>query len=312
MKPIDVVYTWVDGSEAGYAQVRNEWARRCGRQLNPERDRDDIPFLRFSLRALERFAPWFRYLYLVTARPQCPDWINPDHPRLRWVHHDEFFRFQDSLPTYNSNAIDWNLAHLPDLAPHFWYFNDDYLLGRKVKPSHLLSAEGRVRVYLPKSLIPTPESHGELDAWASILYSTQRALDQQLGPRPRAKHEHTPMLIPTETAAALGEDGPIRETLHHRFRLPDDIALETFLSHFLLEKGLGERVPAWEYKTATSFHRLDNDLPAFRKVALGLRLTRPRFYCLNDDMGANPDPAYMAAVLEFLQSYYPHPSSFER
>ena len=78
---MDVVYTWVDGDTPGYAELLRQYARRQ-LDLNPNRFRDNLDILKYSLRSLERYAPWIRKLYLVTARPQVPRWLDLEAPEL--------------------------------------------------------------------------------------------------------------------------------------------------------------------------------------------------------------------------------------
>ena len=59
-------------------QLESESVRR-----NRFADNDE---LRYSLRSLERFAPWIRNVFLVT-NGQIPRWLNVEHPRLRIVQH---------------------------------------------------------------------------------------------------------------------------------------------------------------------------------------------------------------------------------
>lgn len=59
-------------------QLESESVRR-----NRFADNDE---LRYSLRSLERFAPWIRNVFLVT-NGQIPRWLNVEHPRLRLVQH---------------------------------------------------------------------------------------------------------------------------------------------------------------------------------------------------------------------------------
>lgn len=167
-----------------------------------------------------------------------PAWLRPDE-RIRIVHHDEIFRNPEDLPTFNSNAIDFNLGNIPGLGPQFLYFNDDYLLGSKLRPEHVISKQGRPRVYLSRT--PIPEA-GQ-DAWARILAATGRLLNEQFGVARRGKHEHTPCLLERELLRCEGE--AIRQTIARRFRGDHDIAFETYQSHVLLESGLGQRVPPW-------------------------------------------------------------------
>ncbi len=52
---IDVVYTWVDGAAPGYAELLGRYAQ-SGHDLNPNRYRDNLDLLKYSLRSLERYA----------------------------------------------------------------------------------------------------------------------------------------------------------------------------------------------------------------------------------------------------------------
>ena len=68
----------------------------------------DYEQLRYSLRSLEKHAPWVRQVFLVTAG-QIPYWLNLDHPRLTVVTHEEIFERQEHLPTFSSPAIEANI-----------------------------------------------------------------------------------------------------------------------------------------------------------------------------------------------------------
>ena len=43
--------------------------------------------LRYSLRSVEKYAPWVRHVFIVT-NGQIPYWLNLDSPRLTVVTHD--------------------------------------------------------------------------------------------------------------------------------------------------------------------------------------------------------------------------------
>ena len=43
--------------------------------------------LRYSLRSLEKHAPWVRHVYIVT-NGQIPSWLNLDNPRMTLVSHE--------------------------------------------------------------------------------------------------------------------------------------------------------------------------------------------------------------------------------
>jgi hypothetical protein len=56
-EPIDVVYTWVDDQQPGYRELLSRYAK-TKHDSDPARTRDNLDTLRFSLRSLQRYAPW--------------------------------------------------------------------------------------------------------------------------------------------------------------------------------------------------------------------------------------------------------------
>ena len=79
-QPIDVVYTWVDDQWPGYRELLSQYAE-VKRDSDPSRTRDNLETLRFSLRSLQRYAPWVNRVFLLTCRPQVPSWLNTAHPQ---------------------------------------------------------------------------------------------------------------------------------------------------------------------------------------------------------------------------------------
>lgn len=86
--------------------------------------------LRWSLRSLDRYAPWINKVHIVT-NGQVPTWLNVNHKRINIVTHQEIFPDTSVLPTYNSHAIELFLHRIPGLAEHFLAMNDDFFLGHK-------------------------------------------------------------------------------------------------------------------------------------------------------------------------------------
>ncbi|KAF0715889.1 Aste57867_3111 [Aphanomyces stellatus] len=164
--PIDVVYTWVNGSDPRWKKDKDYWHRRWKAQINGEifdetdesmvydasaaatenRFRDNEE-LRYSLRSIEMYAPWVRHVYLVTDG-QIPNWLNVDAPRLTIVPHRAIFANQSHLPVFSSPAIEANLDNIPGLSSMFLYFNDDVFLGAPVVPEDFISPSGVQNIYL--------------------------------------------------------------------------------------------------------------------------------------------------------------------
>lgn len=311
---IDIVYTWVDGNEPSYLRLRNEWALRCGARTSPERDRDDLQLLRYSLRSLEKYAPWHGRIFLVTARPQKPGWLKLDPPDggLTLVHHDEIFADKEALPTFNSFAIEHNLHRVPGLSRHFLYINDDHLFGCPVKPQHFLEADGTVRLYLERDVTPDGAAPDVTDAYGRIVQNTNRYLDHLCGARTGRRHmRHGPLLLDRDR---FDESSPeVLASVRNRFRHPSDIAMDHAYCHRrLVQKADKTRLSSLAtIYLRTFFQRLTNDLEEQRRKLRLIRLLRPRFYCLNDDLGDTPDPRVMTLLRSFLEQQYPEKSRFE-
>ncbi|RYH02465.1 hypothetical protein EON65_47880 [archaeon] len=156
--PIDVVYTWVNGSDPKWLAKKNYWASKYfpveEKNISTEgnassevfagnryRDSDE---LRYSIRSLIKFAPWVRHIYLVTDN-QIPSWLNMETDKLTVVSHEDIFANQSHLPVFSSPAIEANIHRIQGLSEYFIYFNDDVFLGAPVLPEDFMTIGGAFR-----------------------------------------------------------------------------------------------------------------------------------------------------------------------
>jgi hypothetical protein len=191
--PIDVVYTWVDGSDPTWRERRDQRLGEIGGAhpdgSGEERFRD-LEELRYSLRSVHAHIPWVNRIWLVTD-DQTPEWLDTAAPGLTVVSHREIFRDPTHLPTYNSHSIEANLHHIEGLSNHFLYLNDDVLLGREVPPQRFFSANGSTIHHL--SSIPIGWDT-DIDQSPHIVAGIRaRALvEQHFGRSIRTRLLHTP------------------------------------------------------------------------------------------------------------------------
>ncbi len=296
LPPIDAVYTWVDGGRPDYAELVRRHATRP-EDFNPERFRDPFEMLRHSLRSLEQHAPWVRHVYLFTCRPHVPRWLRRDHPRLRLVHHDEVGAPPGVLPTFNSNVIESLLHLLPGISEKFLYLNDDYFFGASTSRDDFFSTDGRMKVFGTVA--------GE--------HIRARVYERQL--ISLGLLEHGPTLIDRAewTAMQTAAAADIAELHRHRFRQPDDLRPERLYRWHLLTQCRDRAVaePCWRYLRYAKFLKLKDRPARLARQLARLGAARPKFFCLNDDLGLRPSPAAVAAVREFLSAQFPTPCTFE-
>lgn len=129
---IDFVQTWVDGNDPAWRARRQPYLPDSSHVDSKEIRYRDWKLLHYWFRGVEKFAPWVRYVYLVTDR-QCPEWLRKEHPKLRLVDHRDYIP-AEYLPTFSSRVIELNLHRLPDLSEHFVLFNDDTFIIKPLKP----------------------------------------------------------------------------------------------------------------------------------------------------------------------------------
>lgn len=136
---IDIVYTWCDGSDPEFQRQRNETCKKIGipvkstdDQLDTEKRYQNNDELLYSLRSVEKYAPWINRIFIVTNN-QCPAWLN-DNSKITLVNQNDILP-KEIQPIFNSVAIEQYLTEIPSLSEHFLYFCDDMFLNRAVKPT---------------------------------------------------------------------------------------------------------------------------------------------------------------------------------
>jgi hypothetical protein len=280
--------------------------------LNPNRTRDNLHVLKYSLRSVAAFLPWVRRVYLVTCRPQVPPWLNS--AAVRVVHHDEFMP-REHLPTFNSFAIVSNLHRLPGLSRRFVYVEDDRLFGRAIAPDDFFDRDGRVLVY--EALRGTPSADRQqatgVSPWNLALATSNALLDARFGRKARRQLKFAPLAIDRARWCEMIDTWPdaFARTSASRFRADGNVAPEHLYPYFMLESGRGVRVSRTTMMRHAWYQPINNVTP-LQALGMGrLRWFGPKFACLNDNFGAHPRAAAVDAVKRALQRWFPAPSPFE-
>lgn len=310
---IDVVYTWVDDTFPGYHELLSRHAS-TSHDRNPNRTRDNLDLLKYSLRSLAAFAPWVKRVYLVTCRPQVPAWLDPAAPGLTIVHHDVFMD-PAMLPTFNSFAIVSCLANLPAVSRRFLYLEDDMLFGRPVTAADFVEPDGAIRVFqrLGRTRQPEDRDSDTLSPWNTGLAQANHLLDVAFGPKRRRTVNHVPLLIDRDIWAEMVARWPdeFARTRTSRFRAKYNIPPEYLYPHYLLATGRGRAAPLRATYTETMYHGLENFLPWSWGGLNLIGLLKPKTIALNDNFGDWPNPRVVAMARRFLAAAYPVKSPYE-
>ncbi len=309
---IDVVYTWVDDTFPGYAETLREFAT-TRHDANPNRTRDNLEMLRYSLRSLERHAPFVRRVHLLTCRPQVPDWLNAEHPDISVVHHDEIMA-PSVLPTFNSFAIISHLGKMAGVSERFLYCEDDTLFLSRARLPDFLRDDGHTRVFAKNRDAPVHARTKPDDSpWNLSLANANAALDRAFTPHPRRFLAHGPRLIERQSFEEMCDRFPeeIAATRASRFRGGDNVPPEYLYPQYLLEKGAGVLASDAETRRMAGYASIDNFLPWTWLQLARLDRLRPVTATLNDNFNNRPNPRVVAHVRNRLKQWFPEPSRFE-
>jgi stealth protein CR2/Stealth-like protein len=312
--PIDVVYTWVDGSDPAWRERKtaahaavglgelNEYASNESRFLS----RDE---LRYSLRSLDTYANWARHIYLVTD-DQTPEWLDTANPRITVVSHRELFGDRGRLPTFNSHAIETQLHHIPGLSDHFLYLNDDFFFGRPVDPRLFFDGNGIARFFTSTAKLGLGPTGAFDRPVMSGGKNNRDLLFKAFGRTATNKFKHVPQSLLKDVLLELEERFPeeFAATASHQFRNPGDLSvLSSLHHHYAYLRGRA---------VEGSLQYLYADIAApttARRLERFLRARDQDTFCLNDHDASGVDPLVQQRMLHsFLSRYFPLPSSFER
>lgn len=130
---IDIVITWVDGSDERWLSEKYKYDTKNKNDSNSSIRYRDWGLLKYWFRSIEQNAPWINHIYLITCG-HYPMWLNLENAKLTLIKHSDYIP-QKYLPTFNSNVIELYMHRIKNLSDKFIYFNDDMFLIDKVSPS---------------------------------------------------------------------------------------------------------------------------------------------------------------------------------
>ena len=310
---IDVVYTWVDGSDERWLATFASWSAREGRDHQVDRDlvtgryRDNGE-LRHSLRSLWFGCDWVRRIFVVTA-DQMPAWLDVEDARVELVSHRDILP-QSCLPTFNSHAIEAALHRIDGLSEHFVYFNDDVFVGRPLRPEHFFTSSGLPKVFPSDARVSGVEDDQQ-PAVDNAAMRGRHLLARDFGRVAAFKPHHAPFPLRRTLLDELVKRyaDEVESTVHHRFRHPDDLSIAASLAG---NYGIatGQAVPG---RLSVEYVHLESARLSWHldRLLLGRRFDT---FCLNEtetEVDTTRQARSTRQVADFLARYFPVPAPWE-
>ena len=82
---LDIVYTWVNGSDPKFIADKQRFASRSDDEGSAASRFTDFDQLKYSLRSVAKYAKWVRNIFLVTNGQQPPHWLNISSKYLKFT-----------------------------------------------------------------------------------------------------------------------------------------------------------------------------------------------------------------------------------
>jgi hypothetical protein len=311
--PIDIVYSWVDGSDAKWKERFNKYkgiTENTSARNNTESRYKDRQELKYSLRSIHMYVPFVRNIYIVTDE-QVPDWLDETVPGLKVIDHKEIFSDPSVLPVFNSHAIGAQIHHIKDLSDRYLYLNDDMMFGRLITPHKFFYPSGIAKVPVSPALIHAGSPKDYEPAPSSAGKNVRKALEETFGRYVTHKFKHSPNPQIKEVAYEIENKYPdlVGRTVSSRFRSKTDVQFAS-LFHHSYSLITGRAVSSVDTRSAVvniSQERVQGTLDEL------LQWRDAYTICLNEsETPEERQEEVENMVHNFFERYYPYPSPWEK
>lgn len=228
--PIDAVYTWVNHADPHWQEL---WMESFPEEaFDPDRYTSNDE-LKYSLRSLNKYAPWINKIYIVTNCSR-PEWLF-DHDKIVWVHHEEVFPNSDMLPSFSSHAIEACLHNIQGLSEQFLYLNDDVILNSPCLPSDFFDETGRsLSFFEPYGMVDSSPAEELTPDYLVAAKNSKALLSQQFeNYEARSLHRHVAFALRKSVLQELELTFPdaFEATRYAKRRARTDVNVTSFLYH---------------------------------------------------------------------------------
>ncbi|KAJ3274676.1 hypothetical protein HDV01_002198 [Terramyces sp. JEL0728] len=325
---VDVVITWVNGSDAQWQQTRElvsqKWVNKTGEfQLgaNTARRFRDFLQLRTALRSIELNTPWIRRIFLVTDN-QTPSFLVSNHTRIRMVSHSDLYRYnkiQRTDAVYSSIAIHSMIHQIPTISSPFLLMDDDlfflhptpldYYFNQQTAKARIIFEKVKWAILRSPALDVGEEIRGKgfVDSFINTFVAYKGQWAREI--------EHGPFMMYPEIGKQIWKALPDRmHTIStNSFRLLSDPAIQYLYSligytdYYDIYTAGGENATT-ESKLKFIMYFGYNEEEIFDQI---LPTTQDLIACINDDVDYDMTDEQTNRIISRFEHIFPNKSSFE-
>lgn len=327
-----MVYLWCDGNDPEFRKRKEQYSGNKAHKNATGNVRFwDNEELRYSLRSLEKFAPWINHVYIITDR-QVPYWLDTSYEKVTVVDHSEIMP-AEAIPCFNSNVIEYYLPYAPGLSEKFLYGNDDMFFCAPCAPEDFFEGDKPIVRLTPHNKIDEIKcrirnflsDHGvkKYKDYTNPLLSI--ILSCELLER---KHKNVKIYTIHHNIDAYSKscyldtlktfDAEIQATKTFRFRHKECVhriifALDAVYSGKAILKiepnfeGLSKVFVGMNKQSIFGYFGKEYHIDRVRKV---MAQNKPKLFCLNGAENGNQEIKEKAK--QFLEEMFPEASKFEK
>jgi len=136
--PIDMVMTYVNMTDPMFEKTFPSDKSKF-KHIARYRSHNEILY---GLRSIEKHLTFIQNIYLLLAdKHQLPSFLKEKHFQIKIIFHSQIIP-SEYLPTFNSTVIENYIHKIPNLAEHFLYFNDDWIILKPLKWHTFFTVKG--------------------------------------------------------------------------------------------------------------------------------------------------------------------------
>lgn len=306
METIPIVYLWVDGNDPSYRARHNLTSATSRNRDNGE--------LKYSLRSLEKYLPWWKgTLYIVTDK-QTPSWLDIHNSRVKIVDHTDIIP-KEFLPTRTSCTIEWFVHLIPEITDYFILMSDDVMFIRTCSPNTFMHNNKPILQFNKNILRNTKDNLDDLKKnnkmWLHNVYNDMNILEDSINTVFKNKFfiQHSPKIFSKKVIIQVHSllHDKIKESIimSKNDRIYGTLNTIYFITYYMAHILKLDIVP----NNATEiFYEIYNSSDITKILEEIKSNTKDTFLCINDDFN---DVSKTSELQKLFESLYPESSSFE-
>lgn len=317
---IDLVYLWVDGDDEQIKKKREYWHKKYEQKIEPQSINKsrfiDNQELKYSLRSVEKYAPWINNIFIITDN-QKPEWLDTSHEKIHIIDHSEIMP-AGALPTFNSSAIETCIHNIKNLSEYFLLANDDTFFTRPASREFFYT-EKNYPIFRVRHKLKIKDTHPHV----KTLINAYKLIEKQFGKKYYYDPHHSidPYIKSDMEECNNLFKNEILRTTYSKFRNVDNISRVIYLAYACsIGKGklklitkVDDNIPFYQklqkffsadyHKDSIYFHACNTDYK--EKISK----YKPELICINDNEDTTNDDRIR--MQKFLNDYFPEKSQFE-